>query len=309
LKNGAHLMDRKIRIYFFPRDASRVRAIVFSRRAGTLALVAALPLCLLGFWLVFTGELRESPERRFERDKLERETSALNEKTTLLQDEIEALRRNLDSLESIRIRVALSSGLEAQRLEETADPATSGSGARYGGSPGSGTHDGDFSGPLEKVRGISRFMDSTLIVLAREASRTARLPTAAPVAPGAIVTRDFGPARDPFTGRKALHPGVDFGLPPGSPVHAAGGGTVVGAGLDPVWGHYVRVRHTERAETFYAHLLRPGVSAGQEVARGQIIGWVGQSGAATGPHLHFEMRLWGERIDPMPYLLHASGGI
>jgi murein DD-endopeptidase MepM/ murein hydrolase activator NlpD len=299
-------MDRKIRIYFFPRDASRVRAIVFSRRVGITALIAALPLCLLGFWLVFTGELRESPERRFERDKLERETTALNEKTALLQHEIEALRRNLDSLESIRIRVALSSGLEPQRMEDKAGASPVNPEARYTGLSARGSRSGDFSAPLAKVRGISHFMDSTLIVLAREASLAARLPTASPVAPEAIVTRDFGPARDPFTGRKALHPGVDFGLPPGAPVHAAGGGTVVGAGLDPVWGHYVRIRHTERAETFYAHLLKPGVKPGQEIARGQIIGWVGQSGASTGPHLHFEMRLWGERVDPMPYILPAT---
>lgn len=298
-------MDRKIRIFFFPRDASRVRIIAFSRRLGLAGLIAIVPLCLLGFWLAFTGKLRENPERRIQRDRLVREASALDEKTELLRDEMRALRRNLDSLESVRIRVALSSGLEGQWSEERgADaPAT-----RYVPPPGF-ARDDDFTAPLARVRGVSRFLDSTLIVLEREGPMTARLPTALPVARGTIVTREFGPARDPFTGRKALHAGVDFGLPPGAPVHAAGGGTVTGAGRDPVWGYYVRIRHTERAETFYAHLLRPGVRAGQQVARGEVIGWVGQSGASTGPHLHFEMRLHGERVDPMPYFLPASGTI
>ena len=297
-------MDHKIRIFFFPRDASRVRAIVFSRRMGLGIALAALPLCLLGFWLALTGTLRESPERRFARAKLERETAALSEKTSLLQEELENLRRNLDSLESIRIRVVLSSGLETGREEEAAAPATRRfallQGARGGG------RTGDFSAPLARARAMSHFMDSTLIVLTRETGLAARLPTAMPVGTGAIVTRGFGPARDPFTGRKSLHPGVDFGMPPGSPVHAAGGGAVVGAGFDPVWGHYVRIRHTDRAETFYAHLQRTGITAGRNVTRGQVIGWVGQSGASTGPHLHFEMRLRGERVDPLRYLVTGS---
>lgn len=298
-------MDRKIRIFFFPRDASRVRIITFSRRLGLAGLIALLPLCLFGFWFAFTGKLRENPERRVQRDKLVREAAALDEKTQLLQEELATLRRNLDSLESIRISVALSSGLEGQWSDDHGGGAPA---ARYVPPPGF-ARDDDFSVPLARVRDISRFLDSTLIVLEREGPMSARLPTAPPVPRGTIVTREFGPARDPFTGRKALHPGVDFGLPPGAPVHAAGGGTVTGAGRDPVWGYYVRIRHTERTETFYAHLLRPGVRAGQQVARGEVVGWTGQSGASTGPHLHFEMRLHGERVDPMPYFLSASGAI
>jgi murein DD-endopeptidase MepM/ murein hydrolase activator NlpD len=302
-------MDKKIRIYFFPRDASRVRAIVFSQRAGIVGLVAALPLCLLGFWLVFTGKLRENPERRFERSKLERETSALNEKTSVLQDEIGGLRRNLDSLESIRIGVVISSGLEAQEgagengdVGET-ERARTGGLLRIPGLSGGVPRAEDVARPLAAVRAMSHFLDSTLYVLTRDADIAALLPTASPVSAQAIVTRGFGAARDPFTGRKSLHPGVDFSLPPGSPVHASGGGTVVGAGLDPVWGYYVRLRHTARAETFYAHLQGINVTSGRTVARGQLLGWVGQSGATTGPHLHYEMRVRGDRVDPLPFIL------
>lgn len=298
-------MDRKIRIYFFPRDASRVRAIVFSRRVGLFALFAALPLCLLGFWLVATGHLREDERRRFERGKLEREAAALDEKTALLRDEIKALRRNLDSLESVRIGVTLSSGLEAQTEEskrETRQGAWARA-ARLSGLVAGSAHSRDFSAPLERVRGMSRSLDSTLIVLTRQADMAARLPTLKPVSAEAIMTRGYGPARDPFTGRKALHAGADFSLPPGSPVRAAGGGTVTGAGHDPLWGYYVRIRHTDHVETFYSHLQSAGATAGKTVARGQVIGWVGQSGATTGPHLHFEMRIRGDRVDPLPYLI------
>jgi murein DD-endopeptidase MepM/ murein hydrolase activator NlpD len=300
-------MDRKIRIYFFPRDASRVRAIVFSRRLGIAALFAALPLCLFGFWLMTTGTLREDDARRLERSKLEREAAALNEKTGSLQEEIAVLRRNLDSLESIRIGVTLSSGLESLREDEDANQnverGTLSRAARLTGLVGGSSRSRDFSAPLTRVRDMSRFLDSTLIVLTRESDLAARLPTLKPVAASAIMTRGYGPARDPFTGRKALHAGADFSLPPGSPVRASGGGVVTASGNDPLHGYHIRIRHTDHVETFYSHLQRTGVAAGRTVARGEIIGWVGQSGATTGPHLHFEMRIRGERVDPLPYLI------
>lgn len=299
-------MDRKIRIFFFPRDASRVRVYELSRRVALALLFTLAPLCLLGFWLVFSGALRESPERRFARVKLEREAAALSEKSGLLREEVERLRRNLDSLEALRIRVALSSGLEGQRpVEETRrDPP-----ARFSGFASSVPRAEDLAAPLAMVRGISRFLDSTLFVLSRDAERAARLPTASPVPAGGVVTRGFGPARDPFTGRNSLHLGMDFGLPPGTPVFAAGGGTVTAAGSDPVWGNFVRIRHNDRIETFYAHLQRSGVTAGRAVKRGQVIGWVGSSGASSGPHLHFELRLDGEQVDPEPYLPDDGGRI
>lgn len=295
-------MDPKIRIFFFPRDASRIRTIVFSRKVGFAAMLVALPLCLLGFWLALGGQLRESPERKFERVKLERETEALSARTAVLQEEIASLRRNLDSLESVRISVALSSGLTEADAEDPVDDRA-GRFLRIPGFGGGGADGrGDFSAPLARARAISQTLDSTLFVLSRDANLAARLPTLWPVSATSVVTRGFGQARDPFTGRMSLHPGVDFSLPPGSPVVAVGGGTVVAAGNDPVWGWHVRIRHTEHAETFYAHLQGVDVRAGRTVARGQVIGTVGQSGASTGPHLHFEMRLRGDRVDPMPYL-------
>jgi murein DD-endopeptidase MepM/ murein hydrolase activator NlpD len=124
-----------------------------------------------------------------------------------------------------------------------------------------------------------------------------------------LVIRPFGPSADPFTGRKGLHAGVDFSQRPGAPVYASGGGRVYEAGQDPLWGCFVRIRHTNRVETFYAHLRQINVHAGQNILRGQVIGWVGESGAATGPHLHFEMLFQGERVDPLRYLYKTENSI
>ena len=294
-------MDRKIRIYFFPRDASRVRTIVFSRRWAIVIAAVALPLCLLGFWLVVTGGLREDSQRRIERVKLERETRALSEKTTALLRETERLNKNLDSLEAVRSRVTMASGLESPKAEAEKKAATRfrifGSGA---------PEPGDFTRMLARVRRTSLFLDSSLFVLTKNPSLAANLPTVYPVSSKALITRTFGPTPDPFTGRRNLHPGVDFSLPPGSPVVAVGGGTAT-AGNDPLYGYFVRIRHTDHAETFYAHLQAVNVTSGRQVERGEVIGWLGETGATTGPHLHFEMRLWGDRVDPLPYLTPGAG--
>jgi murein DD-endopeptidase MepM/ murein hydrolase activator NlpD len=289
-------MDRKIRIHFFPRDASHVRSIVLSRRVAITLAALALPLCLLGFWLVLSGGLREDPQRRIERIKLERETRALSEKTTALLEETERLHKNLDSLEAVRSRVTMASGLESQKTE-----AARKEGPRFRIFGPGAPKPSDFTRMLARVRRTSHFMDSSLFVLTKNPTLAANLPTIYPVSSAALITRTYGPTPDPFTGRRNLHPGVDFSLPPGSPVVAVGGGTVA-AGNDPLWGYYVRIRHTDHAETFYAHLQAVNVSNGRYVERGEVIGWLGQSGASTGPHLHFEMRLWGDRVDPLPYL-------
>ena len=294
-------MDRKIHIHFFPRDSSRVRVISFSHALGLAVLFTAVPLCLLGFWFVTSRTLHEDPARKIERQRLERENHALREKTVALKHETQGLEGNLDSLESTRIRALMATGLQP------VEP------------PQSQTHDGPFaffhfggkqplttekiSNDLKQVRDASLFFDSSLFVLSRRRDLASRLPTSYPIGPGALVIRPFGPSPDPFTGKRSVHGGVDFSLRPGAPIYAAGSGEVVSAGQDPLWGNFIRVRHTDRLETFYAHLQQLRVHSGQEVTRGQMIGWLGQSGAATGPHLHFEVTFKGERVDPLRYLL------
>jgi murein DD-endopeptidase MepM/ murein hydrolase activator NlpD len=236
-----------------------------------------------------------------ERTKLERETRALNEKTAALSEETDKLRKNLDSLESVRIRVTMASGLESQKSAESQRR-----GSRFQVFSSGAPKPADFTRMLERARRASHFMDSSLFVLTQNPNLASNLPTVYPVGKGALVTRTFGPTPDPFTGRRGLHPGVDFSLSPGAPVHAVGGG-IASTGSDPLWGNYVRVLHSDHAETFYAHLQGVNAVSGRRVERGEVIGWLGQSGATTGPHLHFEMRLWGDRVDPLLYLT-APGG-
>ena len=298
-------MDSKIHIHFFPRDATRVRVITFSRPLGLTLLFITLPLCLLGFWMVLSGVLHESPDRKLERRRLEHDNRSLHERTIALQHEANALENTLDTLESTRLRALLATGLETQepRRSETRSLRFRFFHSR-GSDPGPAIK--HLAWDLKQAQTASLFFDSSLFVLTRNKSLVEHFPTAFPVGRGALVIRPFGPSPDPFTGRRSLHAGVDFSLRTGAPVYASGGGRVVAAGNNPLWGNFVRIRHTERVETFYAHLQDISVHAGEEVPRGKIIGTIGQSGSATGPHLHFEMLFLDEHVDPLRYLYKAD---
>ncbi len=114
----------------------------------------------------------------------------------------------------------------------------------------------------------------------------------------APATSEFGYRRDPINRRRRLHKGIDFDAERGAPVRAAGYGRVVQAGRRGGYGRLVVVDHGFGLETRYAHLRRIKVAKGDIVEPGTLVGLVGQSGRATGPHLHFEVRRSGEAVDP-----------
>jgi hypothetical protein len=121
-------------------------------------------------------------------------------------------------------------------------------------------------------------------------------PTAGPLHDG------FGGRSDPITGGGRQHDGLDIGGDPGAHVGAAAAGTVVSAGWRGGFGNAVEVRHGGGYTTIYAHLSELLVPTGQRLEAGDAIGTVGSTGRATGPHLHFELRLHDEPVDPGPHL-------
>ena len=130
----------------------------------------------------------------------------------------------------------------------------------------------------------------------------AHVPFAAPL-PGQLeVTSTFGPRIDPFLGRPALHTGVDLRDDYGAPVRATAAGTVIFAKADGGYGNLVEIDHGNSLSTRYAHLSSFAVSQGQKVEAGSIIGHIGETGRATGPHLHYETRIDGEPVDPERFL-------
>ena len=119
---------------------------------------------------------------------------------------------------------------------------------------------------------------------------------------GGPITSPFGTRIHPVTGARSLHDGTDFGVPCGTPVHAAGTGTVVSRGFSGAYGNRVVVRHADDLETSYNHLASTSVTTGQSVTTSTIVGRVGSTGLSTGCHLHFMTRRDGALADPMTLL-------
>lgn len=118
---------------------------------------------------------------------------------------------------------------------------------------------------------------------------------------GARLTSGFGTRKHPILGYSAMHKGVDFGAPQGTPIQAAGEGIVEFSGWNGSYGQYVRVRHNSEYASAYAHLSRiaTDVRQGERVRQGQVIGYVGSTGRSTGPHLHYEVMRRGTQINPL----------
>ncbi len=117
------------------------------------------------------------------------------------------------------------------------------------------------------------------------------------------VTSPFGMRENPENpGSREFHPGIDFGLPSGTPVKAAADGVVVLAGEYGGYGRAVVIKHTDGLSTVYGHLSEIKVEEGKEVKQGEVVGLSGSTGRSTGPHLHFEIRKDGQPVDPLQYL-------
>ena len=116
------------------------------------------------------------------------------------------------------------------------------------------------------------------------------------------VGSSFGQREDPINGEGAFHSGIDIDAPYGSPVRAAADGEVTGASMGAGYGRQIVLNHGHDVLTVYGHLSAMAVLPGQHVTRGQVIGYVGQSGRATGPHLHYEVRVHNVPVNPHKYL-------
>jgi murein DD-endopeptidase MepM/ murein hydrolase activator NlpD len=165
----------------------------------------------------------------------------------------------------------------------------------------SGTIDGGY-GPhvFRAVRAYQRWAGLAPDGAAGAATISSLLRTPLPRCPIALAWPLRGPLGDPFGPRgNRFHPGIDIPASVGAPVAAAAAGRVAYAGVMASYGLLVVVAHRHGVRTFYAHLSRIGVRVGDRVAPGTVVGRVGATGDATGPHLHFEVRVRGAAVDPL----------
>jgi murein DD-endopeptidase MepM/ murein hydrolase activator NlpD len=168
--------------------------------------------------------------------------------------------------------------------------------------------EGGMGGPFEPVTTASRedpnfkALFTTWKKLETLEQGTIAIPSTMPVQ-GVNYTSGFGVRSDPFKGRAAMHAGVDLAGPLGTPIYATADGTVDRAEWNNGgYGNLVEIDHGHGIQTRYGHLTRYIVSSGEHVKRGQLIAYMGSTGRSTGSHLHYEVRLEGRAVNPIPFM-------
>jgi murein DD-endopeptidase MepM/ murein hydrolase activator NlpD len=237
---------------------------------------------------VVAGQKAELESSRSEQDSARAEVAAelarnndLRAQVLARKDEFEEKEEQLER-ESEAITAQLRARAEAERAERAraaAAAAASGSSTTTASGGAAGGASGGASGPAVGSRNLI-----------------------APIAGNPPITSSFGYRVHPIYGTTRLHTGVDIGADTGTAIRAAGSGTVVSAGWMEGYGNATILDHGNGLATLYAHQSAMLVSSGGTVSQGQTIGRVGCTGSCTGPHLHFEVRIDGTPVDPLPYI-------
>lgn len=159
-------------------------------------------------------------------------------------------------------------------------------------------------GTISVLRSVLNVIDEQIASVRTVVDRQQVLASATPsIWPTAgWLTSAYGNRRDPFTGGIDYHAGLDISADKGKPVYATADGTIRESGWSGAYGNMVLIQHRFGLATRYGHMSRLAVKAGQEIKRGDIVGYVGSTGRSTNPHLHYEVLLNGQTINPLRFL-------
>lgn len=310
--------------FSFPRKFVRKLLIV-----GVLLII--FDLLVLSHYVIRTGEVWELSAFRAEAMSARQQTAAFSAA-------VDDLKKRLLAMKEVNQRLRVMLGIEVPKTGDMTNgrggeevPLPEGSvvpGRDDVGKPAGSNLSDEVSQALPSTGGSESMRSETEVAasvregldwLSREAtmqerilselsqaaeqrtSRWAATPSIWPVK--GWVTSGFGPRISPFTEKPAWHDGLDIGAAPNAPVQAPAQGRVTAVGFDPKLGNMVRLDHGFGVETLYGHLAKSLVKDGQRVKRGDVIGLVGSTGLATGPHLHYMIKVNGQAIDPNKYIL------
>jgi murein DD-endopeptidase MepM/ murein hydrolase activator NlpD len=289
------LSPRRFTILVIPEGSHRVRRLNFKRSALYTA-ASFLTVFALGISLLTFDYLRIELDRN--------ELNRLKVQNRTQQKELHRLAATLDDMRQEMIVLAQNDA-KVRVLTQLAKPKSDG--LRGMGGPVE-------EGGSEAYSSLQREIDELrqAIDLRRESqeeiqgflndqkSLLAAKPKGWPVR--GWITSNFGMRRSPFTGQRIMHEGLDIAASTGTPVHASADGIVIQAETVAGYGKLVVIDHGYGYKTYYAHSSRIFVKVGQRVTRGERIAAVGSTGASTGPHLHYEVRLNGVPLNPRKYL-------
>ncbi|MGH9681480.1 MAG: M23 family metallopeptidase [Candidatus Acidiferrales bacterium] len=229
---------------------------------------------------------------------LRRQQATLKHNYEQLQSSVQNTNDRLTSLQSLATEVAMTYGFMRFRQSPfIADQSSDASGSDF-------QHSIDEFHFLEDNASSAALPVGTLsLVSSGGLGDLTSTPTIWPVI--GHLTGSFGERMDPFSGEGAFHTGVDISAEYGDPIHATADGVVIEAGDRAGYGRLVVIDHGYGVTTWYGHMSTLGVVVGEQVHRGDTVGYVGVSGRSTGPHVHYEVRINGAPVNPMHYLRQA----
>jgi len=284
-------------IIFVPHARAKFRKLKVSHRLffSIVSLVTS-SLCLSTF---FSIQYFTNLSQNHELSKLQRENRELQTANEQFSKSVESLRTQLHTVEDRTRKLAIIAGITT--LDETSQGGVGGlrQNEELAGSP--------YRDDVDKMSFRSKRLQTDLSVLEQKFVAQSQLlsctPSIAPVR--GILTDGFGGRSDPFTGEPGTHTAVDISSAVGQPVRAPADGIVVKAEWANGYGNVVYLSHGYGYSTRYGHLSGYAVRPGQRVQRGDIIGYVGSTGRSTGPHLHYEVRVNNNPVNPLEYILNA----
>jgi murein DD-endopeptidase MepM/ murein hydrolase activator NlpD len=306
LETGIEVIQTTLRSTMKDREAARaqVAALEGSDGAGpVMAATSGAPIDFLSAALERTAQERDQVIVDAQDALLQ--ADELNQQIALMRDQNDAIFRQLEEAMTVSVapldKMFRNAGMPTDRILETVRRGYSGQGGPL--TPLSFTTRGESPSP-DTMRANRLLNQMDRLNLYRIAAEKA--PFASPLKTAFRFTSQFGYRRDPKTGGRRMHSGVDFAAGMGTPLHATADGVVTHAGWGSGYGRLVKIKHDFGIETRYAHMSKIRVKVGQRVSRGQHIGDMGASGRVTGTHLHYEVRIGGEAVNPMIYIKAAN---
>src|SRR3954452_16104344 len=284
-------------IIFVPHARAKFRKLKVSHRLlFSFLSVLTSSLCLSTF---FSVQYFTSLSQSHELSKLRRENRELQVANKGFSKSVESLRTQLHSVEDRTHKLAIVAGIIS--LDEGSQ------GGGVGGLRPADLGENPYRDDLDKMSLRSRQINKDLSVLEQKFVAQSQLlsstPSIAPV--HGILTDGFGGRSDPFTGEPGTHNAIDISSAVRQAVRAPADGIVVKSEWANGYGNVISLSHGYGYSTRYGHLSTFAVRPGQRIKRGDIIGYVGSTGRSTGPHLHYEVRLNNNPVNPLEYILNA----
>jgi murein DD-endopeptidase MepM/ murein hydrolase activator NlpD len=283
-------------VIFVPHARSRLRKWRISNLQIGFASVVFSLVTLASSWLLWAHF--NSAISPAEMSRLRAENSSLRQVNQGFEASIKNLQTHLVSSEDRTRQLAIMAGLES--LGTGAEPGVG------GGAPIDEAGLAGLSSLTRRAGALDGTLDAVEAKLGERVRWISSTPSIAPVK--GIITSGFGTRSDPMTHGPGVHQGVDIAAAAGQPVHAAGDGVVILASSLGGYGEAVYIAHGFGITTRYGHLSEINVRAGQRVHRGAVVGRVGSTGRSTGYHLHYEVRLDGNPVNPLAYILEGANG-